>query len=338
MTRRALTLLLLAACGPRTDPEPPPPPPPLPGHLAASPVEGALPPGGTLFDRIPQQGWPQLPGRAIGLLASQVGPWGAHAGWDPRLHRDGHSFGDGRYLFSSGASAPWVLYFESKQPVGMNHLKSWEVPLPGGAKGTYDADMLHPGVGKAWGLTAPAHLVEVEVNGGRGAASGIHFVATAVEVVDRTTEYPIDPTLALGKARLRWDELVAAQAGAVREQLALAATGAGAPAGHRQTEQPFDGMTATWLPDQRRLRVLYVRWVLQWTKVVTPAPPPSCPPGAPCALDPDIVDYYGHGVELGLVIEFDAAGAVAVDEPHPPRPLHPTSVQQSGLLGDGDRY
>jgi hypothetical protein len=299
----------------------------------------ALPPGTTLFDRIHQQGWPVLPGRAVGLLFSQVGPWGSHVGWDPRLHGE-HAFaGDARFLFASGISAPWVLYFQSRGTANMNHLVNWKVPLPGGQQGTYDADMLHPGIGAAWGLSKAAHLVEVEVNGGQGAASNIHFVATAVEVLDGTADYPIDPLLALGKARQRWDQLLAEQQAAVTDQLAVAGSTATLPGG-QQPEEPraFDGMTATWLPEEKRLQVLYVRWVLQWTKVITPAPPPSCPPGAPCALDPDRVDFYGYGVELGLLMAFDHTGAVVVDEPHPPQPLHPTSVQQSGLLGDGDRY
>lgn len=309
------------------------PPPPAVGGPGA---DGARPQGENLFDRIPQ-GRPGLGDRVVGLLASQVGPWGTNIGWNPRLYGDREYAGDARYLFSSGYAAPWVMYFETAVPLGMNHLKNWKVPLPGGKEATYDADLLFPGARNPFGLSRPAHLIDVEVNGGRGAAANLHFVATRVRVLDGTADYPIDATAALGEARRRWNEFVAAQATAIAAALEAASTAPTGPMTAGPTERAFEGVSPTWLPESRRLRVSYVRWVLRWSTQVTRPPPPSCPPGAPCALDPDIINHYGYGIELGLDLEFDAAGRLVVDEPHPPAPLHPASVQASGLLGRGDR-
>jgi hypothetical protein len=45
---------------------------------------------------------------------------------------------------------------------------------------------LHPESKNPFGLKRFAHIVELDVNGGRGAASNLHFVATRVKVLDGT--------------------------------------------------------------------------------------------------------------------------------------------------------
>jgi hypothetical protein len=59
-------------------------------------------------------------------------------------------------------------------------------------------------------LHNPAHIVELEVNQGRG-GRGLHFVATDLRVLDGRDGVPADPTQQLVQVRRRFDALVKAK-------------------------------------------------------------------------------------------------------------------------------
>lgn len=102
------------------------------------------------------------------------------------------------YRFTHERGPGYAPYFPSRGE-GDNFLRDWQVPLPDGGIARYDAAMFGPRTG-AHCLRACAHLATLEVNGGRG-GRGLHFVATAVTVVDDLAPLVIPNVLADLRAR-----------------------------------------------------------------------------------------------------------------------------------------
>lgn len=214
-------------------------------------------------------GWPDLPGRAVGVLWS-VALYNGSTGCVARNAGD-----PVQYQFSRGPLPSYSLYFQSDGR-GFNFIPQWIVPLPDGTTTRVDAAMFRPDTANPWGLHACAHLVELAVNAGRG-GRGLHFIGSDVRVLDGTTAFPWQLARVLADLRARTLTHAEAQRAALRSSTA----GPGP-----WTEEKAPGMLVTWLPDADRLEVIV--WSTT-TRTATRAlgretvKPSPCPPNAPCA-------------------------------------------------------
>lgn len=264
---------------------------------------------------------PPLGERARGLLVSVA----YYSGEDCRDPSPGARV---EYLFSSAAGTQHALYFPSTG-AGFNFLRSWSVPLPDGGSGQYDAAMFGPLDGLPC-LHACAHFVELEVNDGRGGL-GLHFVATAVEVVDDQRGF--DAARVLDDLRRRFAGTVGQQHGDLRR---LYADGQrAAPNLHigERVDEPLS-LWPSWSEQDATLHVLaFTRGQAVASRKIgsETIPPSDCPPGAPCAYREvgtfDIYDEIAITHELAATYRVDDRGTLIEERLYAPRVQ--TSVGQT---------
>ena len=187
-----------------------------------------------------------LPGRAVGLFIR-----------DPRaiMATEGRTGPEGAIAFARGTkSYYWVYATTPKDP----EADDLEFPI-----GTEKRAELFRSVRmatakeveKRWKLADAIHLVEVEVNGGKGTPAFERFIATAVKDVGGTEGYPLRPVVALKDAQKRYAEHLTAQRPAIQEGMARALRilkRTTKPTGPREESQTLH---LTWLPDRERLRI-----------------------------------------------------------------------------------
>jgi hypothetical protein len=274
---------------------------PPPASLAIGPsLAGRLPPHGT---------WPDLPGRAIGVL------WATslYDGRDDCVARTADDRVE--YHFSRGPQSSYALYFPSDGR-GFNFLRQWTVPLPDATTTRYDAAMFRADTANPWGLHACAHLVELDVNDGRG-GRGLHFVATRVRVLDDTTAYPWSLARVLLDLRARHNQHAREHADA------LVFT---RPERGPWREQITSGLVPTWTDAPDRLGVLVwqtaTRTAERGGQIVTVTAHP-CQHGTPCAYqDPGTFQTFEvltETLEFAVRYEVDATGTLTRETIHAPR-------------------
>lgn len=291
------------------------------GDVVETPVDPVVTKAPLLIDELlPSQEWPKLGASEVGILWEPFdAAWpGLDIGRQPRSEGSTlHS-----YTFSTGGS-PYVLYFESTGPTdGYNFLDDWRVPNAQDGESVFDAAMFGPEDLNRWGITKPAHLVRLTVNGGDGSGGTLHFVATDGEVLDSTEQYPIDVTEALttaAESAAAW--LAASDYEPLLEESAEQTRLEG---GATQLVGRTYGFWPTWDQSSETLRVSFIHyeqhaWSLQGDLI----PPPACPDGAPCAQFPPTyaLTTYSYGVEQGIVYEVDKAGTFINETLYEPRPL-----------------
>jgi hypothetical protein len=143
--------------------------------------------------------------------------------------------------------------------------------------------MFGPDTGEALCLGACAHLVELEVNDGRGGV-GIHFVATQVTVIDDSIAMSIPRVIE--DLRARFGANNEQQSRALEREYTKAASGINPaiPIGQRE-DGPIQ-LWPTWRVEQGQLDVLIWQTgrasgeLLGGLEIIKPT---VCPPGAPCA-------------------------------------------------------
>ncbi len=330
---------LLPACRPAVVSPPPPPPtdsppPPAPPHqpltsnIDWSASNGPIPPTGpglTLSANLetkrvtqwdgPQyllpgrSPWVDLPGRVTGLLSTVS----LYEGRD--ICADYTASDHVNYQFSRGPHPSYALYFPSDGR-GSNFIPQWIVPLPDGTTVKYDAAMFRPDTANPWGLHACAHLVELDVNDGRG-GRGLHFVATRVRVLDNTTAYPWSLARVLLDLRARHD----AHAREYADAFAFTR-----PERGPWREQITSSLVPTWTDPPGRLDVLVWRTATRTAehggKIETVVAYP-CVDGTPCAYQNagkfQEFDVLTETIEFAVVFEVDATGALTRETIHAPR-------------------
>lgn len=266
-----------------------------------------------LTTKIPYQEWPALPGRTIGLMAALSPSWGPNPGWtrQPWPVERGRG-GNAWWYFMSGGHSPWASYWDHRDdPAAKVQLDQWQVPLADGTIARYDAVQYQLGERNPWGLSDEAHLVEIEINDGRGSKpSYLHFVITDARVVDGSDAYPIRVADTLRDARKRWDAYVAAEEQTVAARLDEAnRAAAGEPYGEETTEAQ-EAVFPTWDADRAELRVLFYQQVMRSSHRFEPVQSRHCPEGAPCMREPERPEVLRrtYGVELGLELVWDRRG------------------------------
>jgi hypothetical protein len=330
--RSFLTALLMggvcAACGAG------PPRPPTAGTGVDAAAAPAAPPPAAAADGEPRRAPavdlpagrfvatpPALPARREGLLITRPSRWG-------RLFELGSPAGSpgghGTYWFVADGSA-WAVYFASKGE-GVNFLHDWQVAVPGGVE-RFDAAMYRPATADPWGLDDEAHLVAVEVNGGRGAPSWPHFVITGLQPLDGT----VDASDALDDARARWQRHLADSTAALAAELQRAARQpVGPPLPGAESERIDEAFFPAWDAQARVLRVLHVRRVVRTTLRVDPAPPCQRMSKRPCRGPIEI--RHGYGVEIGLEVGYGAGGALVTQTAFGPTAMDEKTLRAGGYV------
>lgn len=219
-----------------------------------------------------------LPGRVVGLALTPTSKWGQSFEWigDAVIARPEAYLGrpaqhTGTYQIHAAGIAPRMLGFAPR-----------------------DA---------RWPLRGQAHLVEVEIAGGKGlpAMSSFDIAAhvTGVKLLDGTPGYPKSAAAALDAARARFDAFAREQAPRIASLVAAESGPAKSPG------RIAGGLFAWWDDDRRRLTVVLQRRHLHVAVYETPCMMiyEGMPPAAKSMT---VVD--GFGVYFGQRIELDATG------------------------------
>jgi hypothetical protein len=104
-------------------------------------------------------------------------------------------------------------------------------------------------------LTGPFHLVEVEVNGGDGSPAEESFVATSLQRLDGTKEYPFKPAELLRDLTARARKHVEEEKEAIAKAMAIAQEKVAKGRKPTGPEEKTEEVLVTWLPKEARLRV-----------------------------------------------------------------------------------
>jgi hypothetical protein len=304
--RRAALLLTVAALAALTV------------NAAPAPVPGTT--NETVKDRatfVPQNKYQSLPGKAVGILVSDVQAKMAHDG------RGGPADAMGFSL--NGNSYRWV-YVPVTQNVLITNLQVKVGEKGEGTRVYPTLSMASPTTVKQWNITVPYALVEVEVNDGLAAPADQAFVGTKMTRLDGTREFPFDVTKAVADMRERHTKWKNEQRQALETALADAQKKAikdRKATGPREASELF---YVTWMADTQRLRVCFRSTVTdgdyKYTEggvrpgpfplpprpVKDAAPPPRLPP-PPIEL-PRVRYGTSFGIEFGVAYEVDKNGKV----------------------------
>ena len=228
---------------------------------------------------------------------------------------------DGVYELAKDSAAEPVY----RLAVGANRLRQAQLPASDGVTETIMIDGNGQNVirrtsevplsrGKAYKLTADAHLVKIRVNGGLGSgAKEFGFHGDNVEVLDRTKAYPLDVSRLLHGTLERfasdsrgtaWREQVKkATADAVRADLGPKI------ADYKQRDEHLAGTySTTWMPESKTLRIVfYGRFTREIRK---PLP-------ALAGSKKKQLELRTYAAEFAYEVEFDASGKRVSETKHP---------------------
>jgi hypothetical protein len=246
-----LPLVVFAlGCGSPAKPTPVVTPPPVETAPTTAPKSWFAPRQlPSIAKLIPHQRWPDVPGRAIGVVwVTGRQPWGGSI--DHLRNVDTHPFRQS-YVFSVNRSSPYLMLWEATG--GGELVKNRPVCSLGGGEVKYDAAEYNQRSRNAYGLKRRAHIVELEVNSGKGGCN-VHFVATASKILDGTPEIPLDPEAVFVELRKRFDGVVAKY----HDQLVFDATAVDAADVKNRKRSQYVGLLPTWIVTTRQLEVLFV--------------------------------------------------------------------------------
>lgn len=254
---------------------------------------------------IPPGTWGQLKPTQQGVLIAGDSPWGT------LVHAAGPS-----YSFVSGSFTPWFPYVWPDGPQPTQQLRGPEVARVG-------AQALAPSLPNAFGLTKPAYLVEVKVNGGHGNDTAREFVLSDLRLLDGTPAFPWQLSDVLASLHARYQSCLQKREfdldAAAKRASARLAQSARAPRGARvvppQPDLAGETIYVTWDEPKQSLSVVFSsertgsRCFARDVRVQ----PPGCPPGAPClpGHDETISACARYGVQSGFEFVVDAKGARA---------------------------
>jgi hypothetical protein len=294
---------------------------------------GTLGNGGGAIERvIPFQEWKGPGATTTGILfAMSSTEYGSAIDWGRSVVAN---LPPQPYWFGSDGSSPYALYFSSSGE-GVNFLANWQVYDASGQALYYDAAMFMPDTDNTWGLSADAHIVTLEVNDGRGSNSGVHFVATAVTILDETAEVPMNPLAVMRATKLDFDQRVAAADGQIIAELAAARDETSPPATVTFRASQVQGLWPTWRTLNKQLELTFVhRRDESWRVPVQNGSLPNMADAAPNRAAPipmpaPRVLVYRYHVEYLVTYRFDASGEAIGTETHGPTGIiDPTTFEQ----------
>ena len=200
-----------------------------------------------LKDYLPSQKHEAIPGKVIGVLVSDP---------QPILSTEGRSGPlDSLCLGANGFSYSW-LYVPTEGEAMITNL---QVRLADGKIKVYPKlNMASLKSLKGTQVTAPFHLVEIEVNDDQGSPKNDSFVASKVKVLDGSKEFPIKVVDSISEARRKYDRFLEDQAKNIDEAMTNAAKKAlkeQKPTGPRETATL---MFVTWMASTEKLQIRFL--------------------------------------------------------------------------------
>jgi hypothetical protein len=297
--------------------------------VAAGPPDGrGIRDGGPSKDflkQFPWQQWSSFKSTGRGILVTSNGKWGPILDWTKNIGGSKPSSHNSPYWFLANGNSPTVVYFPSKGE-GFNFLQDWQIHTFSGVI-RFDAAQFTPETSNGFGLNAEAHLVEFELNRGRG-GGGIHFVMTNVKILDGTDEYPIVPVQALDSAAARWESWLADETSSIDALLAKAAGTVPGEPEETHSDAIERTMFPTWYDHERFLRVAFYRLLTRTiTQTWTYTRENKCSSDAPCpaSTKEKVSAVRNYSVDMAMVIDIDVYGKIKniVDfGPSPSLPLY----------------
>jgi hypothetical protein len=252
-----------------------------------------------------------LPGTAVGVLLG-----------DARgvLAEEGRSGPPDVLCFSSGGGPYRWVYI----PVpGKPTIGTLSIPVGEKGKASHKFDRLSMATRetvKPFGVTELYTLVRVEVNGGRGSPATDRFVATKLEVLDGTAEYPIHVAVEIEKLKIKARSILSEEGQRLAIENGMTRAETQAAKGQKQSgkRETTETIYVTWGPRSERLlpeRLLVEVHTRVSDGVLRPGlgtePIRKGQPGAPRNPPlPGPATLYGtlFGVETGVVFEVDETG------------------------------
>lgn len=285
----------------------------------------------TLIKKIvPFQEWPTLTSNVVGLL-SQNNIEGINTiNWTRRVAQAGSTkFAENTYLFNFDNKSPYVVYFPSTGE-GYNFMKNWkgiEEFRPAGI----DAAEFYPTTLNKWGLNKAVHLIDAQVNNGRGSKyQSVHFIISDLKILDKSNLYPIDPNQVVTSYLSQFKK-----GGAVAQKFdtelakGIAVEKANSPIYNNVKDRDYkntiyDGYSATWLANEKVLKITYYRRMVDsYSKTVIVKPRPINKKQPP---PPDMKETYTavFAAEIAEVVEYDKDGKL-----RSPAKLYPVETYSS---------
>jgi hypothetical protein len=291
------------------------------------------------------RGHARLEAEAEGLLLPSESNWGRTMRMNsvPDLPSD-NAGAQGEYYFHSGLSLPRPVWFGCKGPCPPDWTPAADPQLADGTYERFAGFQFGPGMKNPWDLDCPVELVRIEVNGGKGAAEGgIKLVATRLESVEGRPGYPQSVAALFDGARTLFDRFVAEQTAAVSAALQVAAQSPrgyvnedrekygrfGPSAPGPEQELSYEAIIPTWLPEQRRLQVIFLRRVARIRTATARHREGTC--GTP-SREVLVPVKSGYAVELGQLLELNAAGALVRVHSFTPEPLSAEALIEARLV------
>jgi hypothetical protein len=247
------------------------------GSAAALAVAAPVPtvPTETVQERvgfIPQRQSQPLPGRVVGVLASDVAGLLGSEGRNGRsdvfaFSVDGNSY---RRVYLSVADRPQLDHLNVRVGARGEQVKVYPSLSPASAAAL-----------KPWNIDGSYALVEVEVNDGLGSPPEEAFVATRLRRLDGTDAFPALLPDIVAEARKRQQAWLAAQQPALEAGWADLQTRVikeRTLTGPRETK---DVLYITWLPERERLRLSFRTTLTDGVFETGPAGPGSGRGGGP---------------------------------------------------------
>lgn len=204
----------------------------------------------------------QLPGHAEGILVMPGDyPWGTH--FEPGFSWEwARTQQTSQYRFLTEGDGHFVPYFRS-QPTGQPFNLYVEIPGENRTRVAADRDSIP--AARKMGFTGNAHIVDVEVNDGKG-GRGTHFIITSLRVIDGSDEVKWTLEDQLLRLRKRFDDARHTHRASLNKQLAAARrTREANPGGTILRELRPDELLGgesliyhpVWHPDTRQLEVYF---------------------------------------------------------------------------------
>lgn len=277
-----------------------------------------------------------VPPHVVGVLVLPGDhPWGVY--YEPGFSWEwARTEKSQRYRLLVGRNT-YVPYFAARGPSEAQ--SSLRVTIPDGARdmsATYAVERDDSAAARALGVTSTVHLVEVEVNDGRG-GRGTHFVITALRVLDATKEVPWALTDQLLALRERFNAARAAHRAGLQVMLNKAKGKLRAEPGGtilrdlEQTELVI--YRPSWRVDSRLLEVFFAYkqqggfWIKTKRSSRNPHVKYEPPP-------PERGVSYSAGMGARYVV--DASGRIVTEESFPPASFHDVPWQQRVTAGPTD--
>ncbi len=186
-----------------------------------------------------------LPGKTIGVFVSDI---------QKELAREGRSGLDGFGFSTNGSSYRWVYFPCDDKSHAKTYWDSLQMSVGAGGAKTF-SNLFYPDDyrAQAMGLTRPFTLAEVEVNDGLGSPEDTSFVVSKMRILDRTSEYPLDPVVVAADALERLAAFHNENAADIENRIHTQAKEHGI-----ELTGPRELTTAkyiTWIPDTQRVRI-----------------------------------------------------------------------------------